>query len=89
MTEIIHLVSKTSEIAKPGEPDPEIVERLEQLLELAKAGELTAIAYTCCHVDQTFGTGWIGGHGTRDKLNLGITVLGHRYTEAVIYGDQE
>lgn len=44
----------------PGQPNPATVELLEQLLDEAKAGRITGIAYATCGALDYTGTGWAG-----------------------------
>lgn len=44
MSEVVGINSGAT-IAHPGAPDPELVARLERLLQMAKAGEINGIAY--------------------------------------------
>lgn len=67
-----------------GEPNPDIVETLEQLLADAKSGDLRAIAYATCRIGNVTGTGWEGSDGTRNPIAAAIMILGHRYAEALM-----
>ena len=61
-----------------------VIERLEGLLERARAGKIDGIAYVEVSRDGGFTTGWEGIHGTRGQLSLGISCLSLRYTQAVV-----
>lgn len=69
----------------PGEPDPEIIATLEGLLERAKSGELTGLAYATVTLDGTQGTGWQGVAGTRHPLGTAVMMLSHRYASALLH----
>lgn len=68
----------------PGEPNPEIIEDLEGLLERARSGELRALAYTTLGAQNTIGTGWAGSDGSRYPLGAAIGMLFHRYNSALL-----
>lgn len=71
----------------PGKPNDEIIATLEGLLERAKAGTLTAIAYAIVSVDGSQGTGWDGSAGTRHPLGTAIMMLNHRYSGALLHSE--
>lgn len=70
-----------------GEPVPDVVEMLEDLLRRAKDGHVRAIAYAVVNVDGTVGTAWAkpdeGGSAGRSienhGLGSGILTLASRY----------
>ena len=66
-----------------GEPNPEIVETLERLLDEARSGELRGIAYAACKVGDVTATGWDGSDGSRHPLSTAIAVLNSRYARAL------
>ncbi len=68
----------------PGKPDEEIIATIETLLERAKSGDLSSIAYATTSVDGKKGTGWTGIAGTRDPLAAAISMLNHRYAGALL-----
>ena len=68
----------------PGEPASEIIATLEGLLERAKQGQLTGLAYATVSLDGSQGTGWDGVAGTRHPLGTAIMVLNHRYADALL-----
>ncbi|SNS00031.1 hypothetical protein SAMN04488503_2272 [Humidesulfovibrio mexicanus] len=47
-------------LPQTGQPNPDTVELLEQLLEEAKAGRITGIAYATCGAQDYTGIGWAG-----------------------------
>lgn len=49
----------------PGHPDENVINRLEELLEMAKAGEITGIAYAIRFFDQACGDSYIGELDTK------------------------
>lgn len=71
-----------------GEPNPEIVETLERLLEEAMSGELRGIAYAACKVGDVTATGWNGSDGSRHPLSTAIAVLNSRYSRALYEVDE-
>lgn len=84
MSDIIKLVPKTSEATGP---DAEVIERIEELLERARRGDIVGIAYAVIEQNNGMGTGWCGGHGTRDRIGMAVGILNHRYISAVIEAD--
>jgi hypothetical protein len=83
MTDIIKLVPRTVDDG----PDAEVIERIEALLERARAGEIAGIAYAVVQPGGMMGTGWCGGNGTRDRLGFALNILRHRYVQTVIDED--
>lgn len=73
----------------PGEPEPGVVEALEYLLERAKRGDLTAVAYATVALSGAQATGWAGGSGTRHPLASTIMMLNHRYAAGLLEGPRE
>lgn len=67
----------------PGKADADIVETLERLLDEARQGDITAIAYAVVRPDE-IGTGWTGGAGTRDGIGMAISLLAARYPLSVL-----
>ncbi len=59
----------------PGEPVPEIVEMLEELLERAKAGDVRALAYATVESDMAFTDSWWAENGTGFQLAAAAGVL--------------
>ena len=59
----------------PGEPVPEVVEMLEELLERAKAGDVRALAYATVDGDLGTTNSWFREHGTGLQLTTCIGVL--------------
>lgn len=84
MSDIIKLIPKDEQ--KGPKPDPEVIERLEDLLARAKTGEIDGLAYVVTGTPGNFGTGWTCDSPIRDRLGLGIQVLQHRYIKGVIEG---
>ncbi|RJQ38262.1 MAG: hypothetical protein C4555_05205 [Dehalococcoidia bacterium] len=52
------IIAFPSDLPVPGEPDPEIVEVLEEYLEMAKRGEITGFAAAIISTNGTMRTGW-------------------------------
>lgn len=73
----------------PGEPEPGVVEDLERLLQEAKDGSLTAVAYAAVKASGAQATGWAGGSGTRHPLGTAIMMLSHRYAGGLLEGRPE
>lgn len=71
-------------ISVPGEPFADLVEVLENMLELAKSGEIVGLAYVTARRDSLAATGWTGDAGTRNTLATGILCLHHRYAESLL-----
>lgn len=71
-----------------GDPNPDIVETLERLLEQARSGELRGIAYAACKVGDVTATGWDGSDGSRHPLSTAIAVLNSRYSRALYEVDE-
>ena len=68
----------------PGEPNLELVETLQFLLDDAKSGRLRAIAYAVVREGNHLATGWDGSDGTRNALGMTIMLLQHRYAGGVM-----
>lgn len=47
-------------IASPGEPDAEVVTELEDLLERAKSGQISGLAYSYTYSDGATGNRYVG-----------------------------
>ena len=71
---------------REGDPDPEIVEKLETLLEEARAGQLTGLAYAVTRPGGAVGTAWTGQYGTTFSLGGAISMLQLRYAEMMVHG---
>jgi len=71
----------------PGQPNPDMVETIERLLEDAKSGELRGFAYAAFKNGCLTVTGWEGSDGSRHPLSSAIAMLQHRYTAALLGGD--
>ena len=67
----------------PGQANPDIVEDLEQLLDEARRGELTAYAVCAVYADAKK-TAWCGNAGTRDALASTIIMLQARYAQRLL-----
>lgn len=66
-------MSSTLKLHKP-EPIPEVVEHLENLLEEAKAGGITAIAYAVERREGWVGQGWTSSQNVH-SLKSGVMTL--------------
>lgn len=72
----------------PGAPHPDVVAKLEHLLEEARAGRLIGFGYATVtdgpgEEGGSHGTGWEGAAGTRYKLGCSISWLAQRYIRAM------
>lgn len=67
-----------------GQPDEDVVNILEALLERAKSGDLIGIAYATTNTNGDQATGWCGVAGTRHPVGTAITMLQHRYHAALM-----
>jgi hypothetical protein len=74
MSEIVSIRSGEPIIQK-GEPDPEVVERLEKLLEAAKSGQLSGIVTIALYSDDCTNY-WVSGRRTRGLLGA-VTMAAH------------
>lgn len=67
------------------EPNAEMVERLEMLLEMAKSGEASGIVYACYHQDETVsygGAGQFTNHMTLGAITAAQTQLARELFKA-------
>jgi len=86
MTNVVSLKGATP----LGEPVPNVVEILEELLEKARSGNLTAIAYVAITTGNIAAQGWEkeeadtcgAATATSHALGNGILCLMHRYAAA-------
>lgn len=60
MSEVVRLRGSSEPVRHPGNPDPDVVHRLEELLEMARAGELNGIAYALHYFDDASVSQYIG-----------------------------
>lgn len=64
----------------PGQPNPEVVAYAEQLLEMAKSGEIVALAAATVHKDGSTGGGYV--HSDNWGTLIGsLTVLTKRVVD--------
>lgn len=73
----------------PGEPDPDIIEVVEDLLDEAKSGKLRGIAFGAVKTGNALSTGWVGSDGTRDSLSTSVTLLHHRFVATILEGNED
>ena len=74
-------------IPTPGEPNEQLIELLELLLERAKASQISGMIYVACPVTQDeIYTGW-AGVGNRMHLLAGAGLLQYR-AAAALHSDQ-
>lgn len=72
-------VYKLTERLLPGEADAELVEALENLLDRAKRGEITGLAWAGCSPNDSTFSGWQGAGGTMFHIGASILALQTRY----------
>lgn len=74
--------------SEPSAPDELVIAVLEELLERAKAGEISAIAYAYLLPEYTLGTGWAGAETGGNGISLGFAVsaLQHEYYDGLRNG---
>jgi hypothetical protein len=77
-------VIKLREETLPDEPDADLIAKLEELLEMAKSGQLRGMAYATVKSQLVLGTGWSGTAGTRYPLSGAIGMLHTRYFNALL-----
>lgn len=75
-SKVVSLVGDT--VGNPFD-NSEIADRLRELTEKTKTGEITALAYAVVTQDTAIATGWAGVHGTVYSLAAGIAQLDFRY----------
>lgn len=82
-------VVKLHDETLPDEPDADIIAKLEELLSMAKTGELRGFAYATIRPQLVLGTGWLGTAGTRYPLAAVIGMLSTRYNNALLEGAEK
>lgn len=66
-----------------GQPDPEIVEKLEELLEDARAGHIIGFAYIATRgEDMPFTYGWLSNMGDGHRISTCIMKLSIDYAQS-------
>ena len=60
-------------------PNPEVIARIEAILERAKSGELQAFAMVSVLQSQHNGTEWCAADGWFHEIVSGLSVLTHRF----------
>ncbi len=77
-----------------GEPVPDLVARLEHLLEKAKCGQLLAIAYGVVESNGSqipgqwcSGSGWVHGAGSKNDMMVAVAMLEFRLKRSLIEGE--
>jgi hypothetical protein len=66
-----------------GEPEKDIVEMLEELMERAKAGALRGFGYFLVDGANSVESGWADGCASADGMVSGASKLQHRVLRAV------
>lgn len=79
-----NIVSLDKGALPPGEPDQEIIEILERYLSEARRGEITAVAIAVARPNEYTATQWCGASGTKFQLGHAISLLNHRYYQAIL-----
>lgn len=71
-----------------SEPDETVIEILEELLERAKTGEVSALAYAYLLPDNAVGNGWAGADHDGRGISLGFAIssLSHGYYDGLRNG---
>lgn len=69
-----------------GNPCPDVVAKCEELLEMAKAGELRGLAYITTHTQDSILHGWCHAEGEGHRISTGILRLTHAFTAAWVDG---
>lgn len=62
----------------PGHPDPDVVERLERLLAMAKRGEIVAIGYAYVEGNENVTTGYCAQSVVKYALFYGVSQLDYQ-----------
>lgn len=71
--------------ATPDAPDQRVVEEIEALLERARRGEISALAYATIDRSDTVGTAWVGGRRV-NGLSAGIAQIFYRFHAMLMDG---
>ncbi len=71
-----------------GEPNEEIVAKLEMLLKDAQSGFMRGLAYACVSKDEEFKTNWAGDCKST-LLSGAVCRLQHEFMTAVLDQDQD
>lgn len=64
------------------DPDQEIIDKLDELLDRAKRGELTGIAYAMVRPNGAVGTGWVGENCSSNDMLGAVAALQVRYVRS-------
>lgn len=59
------------------EPQPEIIERLQVMMDMALSGKLTGLLYATVENDRSLGSGWVG-NADQHQMIAAVTILKHR-----------
>jgi hypothetical protein len=65
----------------PDQPDPEVIEKLRELLAAAEAGDISALAYVAARKGNRITRGWISNNGEGHRLSSGILRLAVAYAQ--------
>lgn len=60
MADVVRLRGDGPPIRHPGNPDPDVVATLEELLEMARAGEINGIAFAVHYFDDAANDRYVG-----------------------------
>lgn len=66
------------------EPSSELVERLEELLAMARSGEIQQVLYAAIHYDEAISRGYAGRNVNRFSLLGGFHAAAEEYRESVV-----
>jgi hypothetical protein len=72
--------------AAAPEPDEKLIAVLERILDRARSGELTMMAYVIIEPNGTIGTGW-AGDGSANVMLGAVSGLQARFARAWLDGD--
>ena len=67
------------------EPDPDVVEKMEELLADAREGKIRGIAYVLVRTNGIVTNGWVHGEGKGHNLSTGILCLTHDFAQSWSY----
>ena len=77
-------------VLRERKPDEKLVKNIERLLEDAKKGEITGMAYVVMYHDYDFSDGWANLDGMWARTLIGqLTLLKQRITDIAIADEDE
>lgn len=84
---VVPLRDSHPQIFKHGEPNEELVAKLEELLEMAKSGYLRAMSYVLITSDRAVITSWSGQCDGHD-MTAGVSKLFYKFLAAETLKDE-